>query len=438
MINSRLIQLLRTLNSRELTALEDFLASPAHTAHSYNLTFFQQLRKYAPAFDQPGLDKGRFLKKHANELDAKQLSYRLSELTELTEQFLQWQAYLADEWRQALDLYRIGGERQLPALRNKAQRRIERWLEQSPHRDATYYRRAYAWARLQHLQLTRPERDFQPHLQHAAHALDDWFAVEKLRYQWEMTNLEQMMADRYDHGLPVEAHERAPAVVEWYQQALLLQKDPSATETYFALRRQLMEADQLLPPSEVKALYTGLLNFCTRRLNQFADERFRREYFLLNQHLLDKGWLLEGGRLSPWRYLNLAAAALAVEEEDWVADFVEDYRSFLPPGMTDSPYGYARAQLLYQRGQLADAQRALAQVAFEEPFFNAAVRLLLIKILYDAGETELLFNQLEANRLFFLRDTAMDARRKAPLRNFNEWVRRLARLLPKDRKGAAQ
>lgn len=430
MLKSRLIQLLRTLSKRELDALEAFLAPPAHTAHSYNLSFFRRLRKFAPSFTGEGLEKTRFLADYPEPLDAKQLSYRLSELTELAEQFLCRQAYQSDDWRQALDLYRIGAERALPALQNKAQRRIEKWLAQYPYRDERYYRRAYAWARLRHEHLTRTERAFQPHLQAAALALDDWYALEKLRYHWEMVNLERMVADRYDHGLTVPASEQLPEAVRLYQLSLTLQTDYTATDTFFALRQALPEASSWLPAAELKGLYTGLLNFCTRRLNQYADERFRREYFLINQYLLDQGRLLEGDRLSPWRYLNLAAAALAVEETEWVANFLEKYHPLLPPDMAHNCYGYARAQLLYQQGKLAEAQRALAQVAFEEPFFNAAVRLLLVKILYDADETEVLFHQLEANRLFFLRDTAMAPNRKGPLRNFNEWVRRLAKLSP--------
>ncbi len=247
-----------------------------------------------------------------------------------------------------------------------------------------------------------------------------------------------MLEVDYDYGLgePLQrwlvAQKEEDAARAVYAKALQLTlpgTEESARWQLFEETRQLLQQHlPLFSKLEAQQIYTSLLNYCTRQLNRTGEERYRRAYFDLNRALLERGWLQEAGVLSPWRYINLVAVALALGELAWAKAFAEDFKEQLPAAQRENAYHYALGQWHYAAHQLAQARHHLMQVVFEEPLFNAGVRLLLAKVLYDAGAEELLLHQLEANRLFFMRDKSIDETRKAQLEAFNHFLRRLARI----------
>lgn len=433
MRESRLLSLLKTLSGKEWNQLEAYLDSHGQT---YNLSLFRELRKYAPGFTSPALNSRAFLKRWPQWPESR-LRQQFSKLTAALEEGLAWLRHQEDNWALQLQLYAIGQERGLPYLVRKAQRRIEKALAAYPLRDYTYYRRCYDWAALQQQYASAGQRGFQPLLQEASNRLDAFFAFEKTRQVWQMANLEAMLEVDYDYGLgkPLQqwliAHETEDAVRSVYAKVLQLTLPGPENGSHWPLfeetRQLLLGQLPRLPKPEAQQIYTSLLNYCTRQLNRTGQERYRRAYFGLNRELLEKGWLQEKGVLSPWRYINLVAVALALGEAAWAKAFAEDYKTQLPDEQRENAYHYALGQYHYAAQQLPQAQQHLMQVAFEEPLFNAGVRLLLAKVLYDAGAEELLLHQLEANRLFFLRDKSIDEGRKAQLEAFNHFLKRLAR-----------
>lgn len=433
MQDSRLLSLLRTLSAKEWSQLEAYLKSHDHSS---NLRIFRELRKYAPRFTSRELSMSAFLKRWP-QWSEQRLRQQLSKLTAALEVGLAGLRHQDDDWALQLELYAIGQERGLPYLARKAQRRIEKALAVYPLRDYTYYKRCYDWAALQQQYADAGQRGFQPLLQEASDQLDAFFAFEKTRQVWQMANLETMLEVDYDYGLgePLQqwliTQKADDAVRAVYAKALRLTLpglEESARWPLFEKTRQLLlEQLPYFPKLEAQQIYTSLLNYCTRQLNRTGQERYRRAYFDLNRELLDKGWLQEKGVLSPWRYINLVAVALALGEAAWAKAFAEDYKAQLPAVQRENAYHYSLGQYHYAVQQLPQAQQYLMQVAFEEPLFNAGVRLLLAKVLYDAGEEELLLHQLEANRLFFLRNKSIDETRKAQLEAFNLFLKRLAR-----------
>jgi hypothetical protein len=453
MHQSRLICLMKSLSKRELSQMEAFIAANTLKGDPNNLRLFRELRKFAPAYQHKLLEKKRFLAHWPKEgpWTEKQLSYYASKLTNDLEAFLAQQLYQKDEWQEALQLYRVGINRHLDYLKRKARRRIEKWLDQYPYHDHIYFRRQFEWAWLQY-QTSDPEaRTPRPLMQLATDKLDLYYSFEKIRHAWFMANQESMLQHEYDYGLGIylqdwlKNHQEylgSEPVLHIYWLAYQLtvhEKKPASLVVYQQLRALLAAHEHLLPREAVQRIYTGLLNFCTRRLNQTGDEHFRRSYFEINQNLLKKGWLLqEDGQLAPGRYLNLVSAGLALDETAWTKSFIGRYKKLLPSEMRPAAYHYVSGQYFYHLREYDEALKHLAKVTFKDPLFNATVRLLLTQIYYDAEEEELLHNQLEANRLFFLRDTNIEQERKKRMETFNSLLRRLARLAPFDEAGRQQ
>jgi hypothetical protein len=437
MHDSRLLSLLKTLSGKEWNQLEAYLSGHHQ---SYNLSLFQELRKYAPRFKSKALSLGTFLQRwpENEKWTEKQLRQQFSRLTTTVEEGLSWLWLQEEEWRLALSLFATGQERGLEYLVRKAARRVEKLLEAYPLRDREFYLRQYEWAMIQYQYAQSDKRSFQPLLQRVSNALDTFFAFEKTRQVWQMANLEAMLDVEYDYGLGHEilqgasGHPIVDGVQAIYTQVLELTlgrlEEEEGWSQLVQVHNQIQNHLSLIPKLEAQQLYTSLLNYCTRKLNLTGANRYRRAYFDLNRALLEQGWLQEAGVLSPWRYINLVAVALALEEKEWTKQFIDSYQQQLPESQQDNAYHYALGHYYYALRKLDKAQEHLMLVLFEEPLFNAGVRLLMAKVLYDAKQEELLQHQLEANRLFFLRDKTIGDNRKAQLKAFNHFLGRLSRI----------
>ena len=106
MHQSKLIELLRKLSSRQISRLGEFLASPYFNKNKDNLLFFQYLRNYAPEFVHKNLSKEVILKKlkTTKPLDEKGLSYLMNQLQSLLKKFLSAEGLLHDDFKENLVL----------------------------------------------------------------------------------------------------------------------------------------------------------------------------------------------------------------------------------------------------------------------------------------------------------------------------------------------
>ncbi|PHN04160.1 hypothetical protein CRP01_23480 [Flavilitoribacter nigricans DSM 23189 = NBRC 102662] len=406
---------MRRLSTRQLSRFGDFLASPYFNKQSNNIAFFDWLRKYAPAFSHRYLEMDHLLEHWplASGITRKKLHYLVGELNGLLEQFLVVEQLNGDS--SGIEFYRLLQqavvELDIDHLQQKADQKIKQLIDTLIYRDSHYLQRLYQYHLDQYLATDPYQRSFNPRLQTVTDTLDTYYLLSRLRFAWQMHHLEAVASEPYNHRFESEllgwaaAHPamRVPAVKVYYL-GLLLLTEPEKVEHYDAFKTELLEHRDQFPPPERKSLYTGLLNYCIRRGNQFGETKFLREYLKINELLLADGLLLENGTISPWRFVNLKMAALRVDEIDWAWKFIHDYRQYLPEAYRENVFRYALAYLHFYRREYAEAQRLLAQVQFEDLLFNTALRTLLVRVYYEAGEIEsLLIPQLEANRLFLLR-----------------------------------
>ncbi len=125
---------------------------------------------------------------------------------------------------------------------------------------------------------------------------------------------------------------------------------------------------------------------------------------MINQWLLEEGFLYHDQQLSPWRYKNLVTVGLKLEEFEWVEEFIRQERKKLPEDQRADVYQYCQAHYFYFTKNFDQAQQALSLIQSREPLLSVSVRSLWIKLLFETGQYELLFHHLEATRIFLLRN----------------------------------
>jgi hypothetical protein len=439
MHNSKLIRSLRQLSTRQLSRFGAFLASPYFNKQTNNITFFDWLVKYAPAFSHPALAVDKLLADWPFDFatDRKKIRYLLSDLNGLLEQFLVVESLTADP---SISFFRKlqqeAGALGIEHLQQRAERKIRRILEETTYKDSQYYEQLYQYHLDQYGETDPYQRSFNPQLQTASDSLDTYYLISRLRFAWQMRHQEAVTSERYQHHFAPEllkwldTHPAAgePAAI-MYALGLRMLEDPETVDHYYQFKNALQEHGMRLPPAERKLLYTGLLNYCIRRGNQHGETEFLREYLSINELLMEQGLLLEDGEISPWRFVNLKMAALRVQEDEWAWKFIHDYQGFLPEAYRENVFRYALAYLHFYRKDYEQARQLLAQVQFEDLLFNVALRTLLVRVYYEAGEIEtLLIPQLEANRLFLIRHRGELAPKiYEQWRNFNKRCGQLAK-----------
>lgn len=97
--------------------------------------------------------------------------------------------------------------------------------------------------------------------------------------------------------------------------------------TYFEqLKAGLAKHRDCFTLSELKDFHAIGLNFCIKQINKGKSE-YVRELFEWYRQALREGLLLEHGVLSPVHYKNIAASGLGLKEFEWVASFLQEYKS---------------------------------------------------------------------------------------------------------------
>ncbi|MCB0587886.1 MAG: hypothetical protein KDD06_21515 [Phaeodactylibacter sp.] len=432
MQKSNLIRLFRSLTKRDRREMRKFVSSPYFNQREDVVHLFDYL---AEAIDgeEDGLDRRRafaaiwpgqpyddellrlvmhFLLKHIKRYLA------WSHLEEKEEPFLQLQLCKA--------LRRRGEDKQhqreLSALRRKQ--------EQQPFRSVDYYYYDYRLHLEQHEYNLRRRRSGGENLQELANALTTFYLSDLLRYSCTILIAQKLSQQEYDLEI-VEGMMRlvkgrttvlAPAVQVYYQayQALSAPEE----EARFTRLKELMEQHwPVFPPDEANDIYLLAINYCIRRLNQ-GDRQYIREAFELYRKGLERKLLLREGELSKFTYNNVLMLAIALEEWDWSAAFLETYQAYLPARERDNVYQYNQAIYYFSKPDYGRAMELLQRVTFRDVLYNLNARRMLLRIYYELGEYDALDSLLDSFSTYLRRKKELGYHREH-YTNLIYYVRRL-------------
>ncbi|MEO1263450.1 MAG: hypothetical protein AAFZ15_31860 [Bacteroidota bacterium] len=440
MHQSKLIELLRKIPAGQVSRFREFLGSPYFNKNEDNLLFFNYLAKNLSQGKEEKLSKEWVLKELelSKPIDEKRLAYLMNTQLGLLEKFLSVEQFMEDDFGQQLMKMKRFNHLQLPRHYKTAVSKVQKMIEKSPLRNAGFFQNMQIFKKLQYEHSDQAHRNFDKQLQDAADALDAYFLVEKLYLSCQMTNLKNIL--NIDYHMPF-----ADQVLEWsgqpaflqipavqiYRRLLLLLHNPADNAGFVTLKNLLSQNESLFENTELKALYTLLLNHCTRRINLYNDKESLSEYFEINKILLGNGLIFERGYLQPWRYSNLVHIALRLGQTEWARQFIQQYKDKLPEAHVENMHCYNLALYHYHLGDYAEAQLELLRVDLgEDVLLNIGSRSLLIKIYYETGQSGLLFSYLEATRIYLHRNKLIDPRMKKQMQKFVLFTTKVARLEP--------
>ncbi|MBV6443541.1 MAG: hypothetical protein DYG98_22585 [Haliscomenobacteraceae bacterium CHB4] len=331
-----------------------------------------------------------------------QLRYIQSYLLDLVRQFLILQEGRRESADQIPLLLRALRRRGMDDLLEKTLSAQLAGIEQAAQRDARYHFQQYQLHQERLESTSLRERSARLNLQPLPDELTVYYVSEMLRHACLASTHEAVAGQAYRLGLleaileAVERDEmlRIPAVAVYYHAYQTLQH-PEDSAPLEQLKVCLSEHSRRFSTDEQRGLYLLAINGCIRRMNA-GKRAYIREAFDLYRSALQGGVLLENGIISGFNYKNIIRLAVALNEQAWAEQFLEQHRTALHPRERDNLYRYNLAYLRFQQHDYARAMPLLQQVELDDPLNNLDARRMLLRSYFELGEWEALESLLQS------------------------------------------
>lgn len=449
MQNSKLIQLLRQLNTSQWTGLRRFLHNreQGHPDTVKLLDFLQPYglgKKNWNQLPERTILAAKWYPQHST--PDQELNYRLSELQKVVEQYLaDWLPNPEADWSKQLRLLQFFSEKDLPKHYRYQLKRLRNSFSLS---DPDFYFKEYELARQEgkHFLLQRQRKDDRGALQKSADFLLMDYVRRQLAISCEMLDRQQSLSTTYQPHI-------TESLIQQYQQ--LPQQHP-LTEAYLELYRMLSTShrkeeairfDQFfhrlrtghrqIEPSFLRELYYFAINHCVRKIraNQTGYEERLLELYTEG---VSTRLLFENDQLSPWTFKNMVKLGVRLQRLKWAEEFIENYVSFLPENFREDARQYNRAELFYQRGQFREATHHLLRVGFSDPYYHLDAKVMLCKIYFESEEWDALFSLMAAFRVYLNRLKGVSSQVRKAYQQFVSCLNALQKVVNREQRKKLQ
>ena len=439
MIKSDLIQIFKKLTKQDRRNLRQFVRSPYFNRREEVALLYEYIHKNIDV-NQSVLEKEIafcFIFPTGIEYLAAQMDYTMSFLLQVIRAYLIQDELEKETIHNRLRLHKALDSRGLHKFAQKELDATKLAIQDSTFKNAGFHRLEYDILLSEYLVLARGKRSNILPLQSLSDALDAYYLAETLRLATEMQSHVRVSQRPYQQPLlksvlpHFEQYNAQPAVAAYYLVYHCFDDTSvEVTEANFRQLKLILETQAtLFPPVELRSLYLSAINYCIRRVN-LNHTQYHAEILSLYKIGLMNGALMENGLLSAISYRNIAVMAIKMNEFQWTAQFLEQYRMMLPEKDRKNWYEFYQAVMYYKQGNFSDAIDLLRPLKFNEPSFNLDARCMMMQIYYQISETKVLESFLDSTKMFLLRHEVGYV--KANYENFIKYLKKILLLKPND------
>jgi hypothetical protein len=134
-----------------------------------------------------------------------------------------------------------------------------------------------------------------------------------------------------------------------------------------------------------REIFIQFFNFCSYM--RMSDDSLLNEIFELNKKFLaDSGRLyLENNFFDKRVFRNMALCAVELNENEWVINFINEYKKFLEKEAGDNLVNFTLAMVYSKMGEYDKSLDILSQVKFNFGTYKEDISLLKVSVLYEKG-----------------------------------------------------
>lgn len=430
--------LVRTLDSRTLGKLKKYLLSPYLCPDESMAATLEALiestdstREGDPP-DKESLFTRIFGKR---KYDDSRLRLQMSRLFAHVERFLALEEL--DPFALRLGLARHYRSRSLHKFYQEAMQDFAKELEKSSLRNEHYYEQEYRMRLDQYEYLASIKRQGEFNLKEISDTLEISYIIKKLRHCCRVLHVQSVY--KLENPFPfideIKAyieHEKLYSipVLGFYYYNYLAILHP-AEDHYFRKCLEIYnESDSHFETEERREVFVNILNYCIRKINE-GKEEYNETVFGLYMRGLDRGFLLDRGKLSRFTYRNIAEIGINLREYGWVDEFLDRYKSKLEKQYQQAFHHFEKGRLFSEQKKYHEAMSWLGQLSFNDPLLELSVRLERIRIFYEMGERELSEYHVDSMDQFLRRKKNFGYHTEY-YKCFLKYMRKLLRINPMD------
>ena len=419
MEGSKLLDLFRTLDKKEVRKLGQFLDSPLFNIRSSAIDLYKYLLREYPEFSRPKrLERAVVFKKLFSGEDYEDKGWKLRQamqvLAQQIEQFLLWNKLQEDKQLQEDCLLEVYQERKLDKYFFNLNKQIEKDLEGSTIRDMHYYRRRL-WSGYSHYFHPNINKLVQKNsgdpIDLLEERLDAFYWITKLRFGTELYFYAKIYGLDYD--------------LSWFPSIKkAIQKSPFGDDPIFRIYTMLIGSIENLSDSNYQVLkqlvfenftcylpkdQTSILdilgNYVVFQINSGRQE-YVKELVQIYKFGLQQNTFIFNGYIPVDKFMNMVNIAYAVKDYDWLSELIDDYILYVHEDMRQACKTLALVCLHFGQQQFQKVLSLLQEIDFEDFSFKFRVRSFFISTYFELvlqGQDYPLESECSSFRIFLSR-----------------------------------
>ena len=444
MESTKILKSLRKLDPELRKRFRLYLLSPYFIRSKTFIKALDVLSSFIDKYPDKILTKDVYWKKVFGKEEYKEVNLRKlnSDLLRIFKDFLAQEQFQTDEGRKINYLMKAVHELGIDALQSISIRQSDKYFEETPYRNASYYLQKYTKEK-EYYQLIDfdKDREAKSNVEEILQNLDLFYVSEKLYFYTSSLvrskilshDYKLMFIDEILGHLAESEFEEESAVAIYYYLALAI-SDINRVDAFNKLKHLMNENIELFPRDEAIQIYSGALNYTVAKLNS-GEFEFNAEYISLIDQMIKKDLILEkDGFIALSKFRNACRAALRIEKFEWTEWFIKEYGTKLHPSIKESAVNFTLA-LLYQRKKQFDMVIPLLSVIeYDDVAFGLAAKALLAAAYYELDEFDALESHIDAFKVFLSRRKDIPEVRRRNYLVHLKYLNRLIRLIPGDKK----
>jgi len=401
---------LERLDGSEIRNLSKFLRSPYFNQREDVVLLFEYIQENR-ALKIDGLDKKKaFQRVYPKEAyqDAK-VRHLMSYLLQLVKDFLAQEHHTKGLVAKKIHLCQALRKKGLNRLFEKEWQKALALHNKQVYRNTHFYYNNYKLYLEQSEYLHQYQRTGEMNLQEVTDELTTFYIADLLRQSCSVLAHQSLSPQDYDLKLVepvIQLVENGwmrniPAIAIYYHSYRAL-NDLNNEADFYALLPLIKANWKQFPNHEIRDILLLAINYCIQRLNS-GERKFIREAFELYQFGLEYKIVVNDGVISLYTYKNVLKLGLALQEYDWVEQYLETFKQYLHPEQRENNYQHNLAVFYFSKRDYGKAMSLLQQVTFKDKLHELDARRMLLRIYYELQEFDALESLLESFQTYIRR-----------------------------------
>lgn len=434
MKKSKLISVLRVLESDDLRQIQKLLKSPFFTSNKNLLKLFQTIRRYHPDYSSAALEKEKLYAKVFPKTDYSDVKFRnlMGELSQLIEEYLIIHFIRTDTYIQKRYLSIAYANRAELKFSRKESEAVKEKVLNSAFQDIDYYQGLFQWAD-DRLKNTRADdiTDRLQLLQEKDKYLELYYQLSKIQLESELRSSKNIMSiGEADIKEWATSHLKEENLVyQCYEKAIQLH-DGKEEAVFLELKELVVGSIEKIPPSSQEEFLLHLINFA---IGQMKEDDIKFNTIVLELYIfgLEHGIFLQNDMIRDADFFNIVVASAKEKRTDWSEQFIKKYASRLSLNEKKDTMAISQIYLFYYQEKFSEAINLINQHNFTDPQKHIAARTQAIRCYFelfilDHTYYNLVIDQTLAYEKFIRRNQTIGESYQKAIYHFLQVIRKIA------------